>query len=286
MPTSWSRGTDLPMHLPMGRSTLSTATIVVRALAAALAAALALTGCGALRAAVAPPGARPGVDVPRERGAIAAAPLGSPALAPAGEGGYAFTLTHEDGSPVTFDPCRQIHLVVRPDNEPQGGRALLMDVLAEVSAATGLQFVDDGATDEAPSETRPAYQPERYGDRWAPVLVAWASPADTALLAGGGGGTVLGRAGPDTFGAGDDVRYVSGLAVFNGPALDAQLRHGEDEKARAVMLHELGHLVGLAHVPDSFQVMYDTNLWPLSRYRAGDLRGLEQLGLGRCYRSP
>lgn len=95
--------------------------------------------------------------------------------------------------------------------------------------------------------------------------------------------TVLGRAGPDTFGYDDDVRYVSGLAIFNGPALDAQLRLGESEKAHAVLLHELGHLVGLAHSPDPYQVMYDTNLYPLPRYRAGDLRGLEQLGMGRCY---
>ena len=28
---------------------------------------------------------------------------------------------------------------------------------------------------------------------------------------------VLGRAGPDTFGTGAEQRYVSGMAVFNGP---------------------------------------------------------------------
>lgn len=53
-----------------------------------------------------------------------------------------------------------------------------------------------------------------------------------------------------------------------------------------MLLHELGHLVGLGHVSDPYQVMYDTNVWPLPRYRAGDLRGLEQLGLGRCFASP
>ena len=94
---------------------------------------------------------------------------------------------------------------------------------------------------------------------------------------------MLGRAGPDSFGEGDRLRFVSGLAVFNGPALDAQLRLGEDDKARAVLLHELGHLVGLGHVADPYQVMYDTNAYPLSTYRAGDRRGLEQLGLGRCF---
>ena len=49
--------------------------------------------------------------------------------------------------------------------------------IAAVSAATGLQFVRDANTDEAPDRDRDAYQPDRYGDRWAPVLVAWA-PVD------------------------------------------------------------------------------------------------------------
>jgi hypothetical protein len=79
------------------------------------------------------------------------------------------------------------------------------------------------------------------------------------------------------------VRYVTGTAVFDGPALDAQVRQGQREKAKAVLLHELGHLVGLGHVADPYQVMYDTNAYPLSKYRSGDLRGLARLGLGRCF---
>jgi hypothetical protein len=238
-----------------------------------------LPGCAALSSATALPGARPGIDVPAESGARSTTRLGTPALAPAGQGGYAFLDSHVDGSPVAFDPCRPVHFVVRPDHEPSGGRALLQRALDEVSAATGLRFVDDGTTDEAPTADRPAYQRERYGDRWAPVLVAWSTPAETAMLADG----VLGRAGPDTFGTGDARRFVSGIAVFNGPALDAQIRLGEDDNARAVLLHELGHLVGLDHVADPYQVMYDTNAYPLSSYRAGDRRGLERLGLGRCF---
>ncbi len=239
-----------------------------------------LTGCGGLRSLAAPLGARPGVDVPRASGAGTNVRLGTPPLAPGGEGGYSFLQYRPDGSPVTFDPCRPIHVVIRPDYEPTGGRTLLLTALAEVSAATGLQFLDDGTTDEAPGAVRAAYQPERYGDRWAPVLISWSTPAESPGLAGG----ILGRAGPDSFGFDDDsLRFVTGSAVFNGPALDAQLRQGEDDKARAVLLHELGHLVGLGHVTDPYQVMFDTNAYPLPSYRAGDLRGLEKLGLGRCF---
>jgi hypothetical protein len=240
------------------------------------------SACGALSlSTVGGVGQKPGVDVPSGPGEVARAPLGAPPLAPPGTGGYAFTMTHDDGSPVTFDPCRAVHYVVRPAGEPKGGLDLVHWAFGQLSTATGLQFVDDGATDEAPSETRAPYQPARYGDRWAPVLVTWSSPTETSMLTSG----VLGRAGPDTFATSKDSdRFVSGLAVFDGAAINNQLRTGDESKARAVLLHELGHLVGLAHVTDPYQVMYDTNAYPLAEYRAGDLRGLGQLGRGRCFR--
>lgn len=252
-----------------------------RAGAAVLVAVL-LSSCGPLDASNLARGLRPGINAPRELGEVSAAPLGVPALAPTGEGGYTFLRLHKNGSPVSFDPCRQLHYVVRPYGAPTGGRELLDSVLAEIALATGLKFVDDGATDEAPTETRSPYQRDRYGDRWAPVLIAWSDPDESPELAG----RVLGRAGPDVFGSpGDaDERFVSGTAVFNGPELEWLLTSGNEDKARAVLLHELGHLVGLGHVTDAYQVMFDTNANPLSEYAAGDLRGLEQLGMGRCFR--
>jgi len=242
-----------------------------------------LTGCTSLRAAAAAPGNRPGIDVPAHPADdLAPQPLGRPDLAPSGEGGYAFLVVHPDGSPVAWDPCRPIHVVVRPDGEPPGGRSLLLSVLGELSAASGLRFVDDGSTTEPPTPDRSPYQTSRYGDRWAPVLVTWSTPAETAMLSD----QVLGRAGPDVYGTGADRRFVSGTAVFNAPLIAQQLTTGDAAKARAVLLHELGHLVGLGHVTDPFQVMYDTNSYPLARYHAGDLRGLELLGQGRCFDSP
>ena len=241
---------------------------------------LALTGCTTIQRATAAPGQRPGVDVPTSSQAVSSRPLGTPPPA-TGEGGYVFTASHADGSPVTFDPCRRVHVAVNPAQEPPGARDLLLRVLGELSQATGLQIVLDGDTTEVMTGHRSAYQPGLYGDRWAPVLVTWASPAVNPMLSG----DVLGRAGPIPF-AGrdpDSVRWVSGQAVFNAPAVGALLELGRDADAKAVLLHELGHVVGLAHVPDPFQVMYDTNSYPLSSYRAGDRRGLELLGMGRCY---
>jgi predicted Zn-dependent protease len=51
--------------------------------------------------------------------------------------------------------------------------------------------------------------------------------------------------------------------------------------ARAIVLHELGHALGLAHVSDPAQLMYPTQsgVWD---FAAGDLAGLAQLSSGAC----
>jgi hypothetical protein len=75
---------------------------------------------------------------------------------------YAFAQRQPDTRrPVTYDPCRPVHYVVRRDGAPTVGDRLIQDAIAEVSAATGLVFADDGTTTEAPSDTRRAYQPDR-----------------------------------------------------------------------------------------------------------------------------
>jgi hypothetical protein len=49
------------------------------------------------------------------------------------------------------------------------------------------------------------------------------------------------------------------------------------------MLHELGHLVGLAHTSDSTQIMYSESQFNVNKYGAGDRRGLALLGAQACY---
>lgn len=51
---------------------------------------------------------------------------------------------------------------------------------------------------------------------------------------------------------------------------------------QVVVLHELGHLVGLAHINDPSQVMYPRSDTRLSGYNQGDRTGLAALGHGPC----
>ncbi|HKU03022.1 MAG TPA: peptidase, partial [Arthrobacter sp.] len=126
----------------------------------------------------------PGAKMPPPGYEAASAPLGTP---PAGTGSTAFVLQESPRASqpvIAYDPCRPVHYVVRPDNAVPGGDALIREAVAAVSQASGLQFVDDGPTTEAPSDDRSAFQPDRYGKRWVPLLIAWSTPVETPGLAG------------------------------------------------------------------------------------------------------
>lgn len=201
-----------------------------------------------------------------------------PAPVVTGAGGYT-VLEQRGGAPVTWDPCRPIHFVVRPDGQIPGGALALQRAIDEVSKETGLFFVDDGTTTEAPSTSRDPYQPGRYGKAWAPVLIAWSTPTEYPGLAG----NIVGLAGPLTT-EGKGARIVSGEVVLDAPELaEIQSRPQGATFVYDVLLHELGHLVGLGHVDDPTQIMNPVSLRPLGRFGDGDLRGLARVGAGRCF---
>lgn len=191
--------------------------------------------------------------------------------------GYAFISTRRNGQPVRWSTCEPISYVVRPANEPDGGRELLEEAVRQVSEASGLEFSFDGTTDEPPSDNRPPYHRDRYGDRWSPVLVAWSDPEEYPRLqgrpAGFGGPVRVSRQGVAP-------RYVSGIVV-----LDAEQMSGlSEESQRAVIVHELAHVVGLDHVDDRGQLMNAVQYGDeVTSLQEGDLRGLEAVGRGKCY---
>lgn len=221
----------------------------------------------------------PGADVPPPGFEAASSPLGVPA---ASTGSTAYVLQESpdpDQQFVAYDPCRPIHYVVRPDLAPPGTDQLIQQSVAAVSAATGLQFVYDGPTTEAPSTDRAAYQPDRYGKKWAPILIAWSTPEEAPDLAG----RVAGTGGSSSLQVtGEPYVYVTGQVQLDAPALTETLAFPDGPAlVRAVIMHELAHVVGLDHVNDPTQLMYAENSGRLD-FGEGDRAGLALLGRGKC----
>ncbi|HEX2851143.1 MAG TPA: hypothetical protein VHN98_11340 [Acidimicrobiales bacterium] len=209
-------------------------------------------------------------------------PLGRPAPAPTGSGPYQFMATQAgSAAPVTYDPCRAIPFVLNARTMPPKAAGLVDEAIAEISAITGLTFRAEGVTDEPPSEPRPAFQPDRFGDRWAPVLISWSDPGEAPTLAGGVAGFAGSRPYRDP--ASGTLVYVSGELVLDGPQLADVLRYREGrDVAKGVILHELAHLVGLHHVADEHELMNPAVVRGVHDFGNGDLHGLAQLGLGAC----
>lgn len=190
--------------------------------------------------------------------------------------GYTVWARNDDGTPVRWDPCAPVELVVAPHGAPEGFERDLEVAVRRIAAATGLDIEVTGTTAERPQEDRPPYQPERYGERWAPVLVAWASPDDPdAPLRD----IDRGVATPIAVGVPGDRTYVTGQVVLNRDRDD--LAPGFDDRASswgATLLHELGHVVGLGHVDDAEELMATHPGRGPVRFGEGDLAGLRAVG--------
>jgi hypothetical protein len=188
----------------------------------------------------------------------------------------------EDGtSPVAWDPCRPVRYVVNPAGAPAEGEQLLQTAIDRLASATGLRFEEVSTTDEPWTSDRARFQPERYGDRWAPALLAWADedevPGLGGYVAGLGGGQPASD--PET-GA---LAYVTGSIVLDAEDI-GRIASRDVTRAIVIVQHELAHMIGLAHVADPTQVMNTegTEESPTD-WGTGDLAGLSALGSGACY---
>ncbi|MEO5778267.1 MAG: matrixin family metalloprotease [Arthrobacter oryzae] len=206
-------------------------------------------------------------------------PLGQPRKPATASAAYSFLATNPDGSPVGYSPCRPLHYVVNSELEPADAERLVEDSIDTISRATGIKFINDGPTDETPSPSRDPYQKDTYGDRWAPLLIVWTTPEAAPQL----GGTVIGTGGSTHFSFGDGPKsFVTGSLELDAPQIARDLGRADGAAyATAVILHELGHVMGLDHVQDPAQLMYREIGTP-DGFAAGDLNGLYELGQARC----
>lgn len=180
-----------------------------------------------------------------------------------------------DGSPLRWNPCETIHYVINPSAAPEGSVEDVHEAVRRVSRATGITFAYDGLTSEKPTKGRPPLQRDRYGERWAPVLVAWVDPDQTDISFERNGHEAAAVASPTRPLTGEEI-FVSGYVALNAedpnpPGFAWPGAQGP------VLLHELGHIMGLAHVRQRGEIMEKSG-GGVTDFGPGDLEGLRKLG--------
>jgi hypothetical protein len=184
---------------------------------------------------------------------------------------YAVLHTDAAGHPVTYDPCKPIHYVVNPDGAPADYLRFIRPAVSRAQAASGLEFVYDGTS----SDTWDAHEHARTDE---PVLISFTPTlADSAAHpdAVGLGGSAFATGGVR------QAYYLTGqIALLRPWFLDASAHHRTSEE-QSIVMHELGHVLGLGHVDDPTQVMSPES-HGLTAYGDGDLAGLALMGSGHC----
>lgn len=221
---------------------------------------------------------------------VSAAP--TPAVA-ATSSAYSLSYPYSGGGALRWNPCQRaiayrvnLSLSARTSYGRKVALADVQTAVGRITNATGMRFHYLGTTTSVPTGTS---WWQHTGD--AEVVIAWVNEKYTStkssLLLRSGGGYVAGTGGWRSWqwgtalaGSAPTAAIVRGYLVINA-AQNASFRpgFGSGTTRGGLLLHELGHVVGLNHVQSSAQIMYPV-LVPRSRAASatGDLNGLTRVG--------
>ena len=194
--------------------------------------------------------------------------------------GYTPVGSPESWTPVDkyeprVNPCRRVSYGInftRARQEPAAAAAAIHYAMAQAAQATGIRFTYVGETSAMPFD-------EKFRKRDPKLVFGWIPDAETPLDLGPAvaarGGYEKARWARDAKGR----RVVEATRL--GVIYDATEPYQTPEHMYHLTMHEVGHALGLGHVPEIDQHMTggpEGYALPLV-YSAGDLAGLSKVGL-------
>jgi hypothetical protein len=189
-------------------------------------------------------------------------------------------LQRVDGTPRRWDPCRPISYRINLLDAPPSAAADLGEAFERAGVATGIRFDDAGAA-TLPALEQATDTIELGVTVGADIWVVWLPHESFAELLDRIGmqrdAVAIGVPFPGS--GSDEGSWVGGLIAVDAsvrmpPGFGSAYAHG------VVLMHEIGHVLGLGHVGDPAQVMYSgRSPDPTVRdWGRGDLEGLRRLG--------
>lgn len=208
--------------------------------------------------------------IPPERAAPSAA-----AATTAGrvaDGRFELPSTVDPSKPMRWLACKPIEYRINPTDMPKGMVATVEHAMGVLQKQTGVRFRYAGRTSHTFTSTTHAATPTIY--------IAFTKKAHAAGQTFGGAGGEVGVGGPTGAWTTSDGRTVEGITSgrvllwsgFDGP------RTGAGVGWQALVLHEVGHALNLAHRGGATSIMHPalTASTP-GRYTAAEVRALKQV---------